>query len=140
MTMCCWRAIGIFKNEPAVGPTEFLADPATVVLIALDPEDGIIGWAWGTRQRHVRGYVQLMLYEIDVLSQFRRHWPGQCPSASPLPKRRWHARCSARAEFLLGNSDNIATRQQPAMNDGMCSWNDVYVDDRATSNWLKPPA
>jgi hypothetical protein len=43
------RAIGIFKSEPAVGRTEFLADPATVVLIALDPEDGIIGWAWGTR-------------------------------------------------------------------------------------------
>jgi ribosomal protein S18 acetylase RimI-like enzyme len=55
----------------------FLADPATIAVVATGPADALAGWAWGLRQRHAAGYTQAQLYEIEVDATWRRHGVGR---------------------------------------------------------------
>jgi hypothetical protein len=45
-------AVARFRNSVVADAAGFLADPATVVVVAMADADAVIGWAWGTRQRH----------------------------------------------------------------------------------------
>jgi ribosomal protein S18 acetylase RimI-like enzyme len=60
-----------FSGIELVDTTSFLTDPATVVVLAMGEGQELLGWAWGLRQRHVGGYSQLQLYEIEVAVQQR---------------------------------------------------------------------
>jgi ribosomal protein S18 acetylase RimI-like enzyme len=69
-------ALRTFRGDGVADPAPFLADPASIAFVAL--EDGeVIGWAWGFRQRHVRGHSQVQLYEIDVVERARRRGVGR---------------------------------------------------------------
>jgi hypothetical protein len=55
--------------------SSFLIDPETIALAATDGSD-VVGWAWGTRQRHACGYSQVQLYEIEASAGHRRAASG----------------------------------------------------------------
>jgi len=70
------RAVRGFRGVSGVDHLAFLTDPSSVCLLMVDGAE-VVGWAWGTRQRHVCGYSQLQLYEIEVVEQSRRHGIGR---------------------------------------------------------------
>jgi ribosomal protein S18 acetylase RimI-like enzyme len=65
------RAVRTFRGVTGIDHATFLADPSSVCLVTIDGDD-VVGWAWGTRQRHVCGYSQLQLYEVEVIEPSRR--------------------------------------------------------------------
>lgn len=70
------EAVRIFRRMEIDSAPTFLDDPTTFAIVALD--DGfVIGWAWGVRQRHVCGYTQVQLYEIEVATPHRRQGHGR---------------------------------------------------------------
>ncbi len=77
------RAVVQFRGIANVDHQPFLRDPGTVALVALDGDE-IIGWAWGHAERHVCGYSQLMLYEIEVAGSVRRQGIGRALLAAFL--------------------------------------------------------
>jgi hypothetical protein len=75
-------AVRQFRELEGVDHRPFLHDPGTIAFLALVDVGGhdtrrkglasgagadVIGWAWGLRQRHVAGYSQVQLYEIEVV-------------------------------------------------------------------------
>ncbi|WP_188316868.1 GNAT family N-acetyltransferase [Solihabitans fulvus] len=69
-------AVRRFRRIEVADHRPFLTDPATVVFVALDGND-LVGWAWGLRQRHVAGYSQVQLYELEVVRAARRRGVGR---------------------------------------------------------------
>lgn len=69
-------AVRRFRGVDPDDPDAFLADPATIAMATLDGAE-VVGWAWGTRQRHVCGYTQVQLYEIEVESTRRGRGLGR---------------------------------------------------------------
>lgn len=70
------RATVQFRHRTDIDQAAFLADPATRVWVAL-ADERIVGWVWGTRQRHVLGYTQFQLYEIEVVEEYRTRGIGR---------------------------------------------------------------
>ncbi|MFF5096718.1 MULTISPECIES: GNAT family N-acetyltransferase [Actinosynnema] len=70
-------AVRLFRDVEVADHTPFLADPATIALVALDDGGAVVGWAWGLRQRHAAGYSQVQLYEIGVDGGSRRRGVGR---------------------------------------------------------------
>ena len=66
----------MFRGIHLVGHSSFLTDSARVSLAATDGS-AVVGWAWGTRQRHACGYSQVQLYEIEVSAGHRRCGVGR---------------------------------------------------------------
>lgn len=69
-------AVSAFRGVRLTDHSAFLADPASIALTAA-VDSAVIGWAWGTRQRHACGYSQLQLYDIEVSSEHRRRGVGR---------------------------------------------------------------
>jgi ribosomal protein S18 acetylase RimI-like enzyme len=99
-------AVRMFRGADGIDHTLFLRDPATVALVALEGAD-VIGWAWGQRERHVCGYSQLLLYEIDVAEPVRRRGVGSSLMSVILEigRREGHAKV-----WLFTGSDNTAAK------------------------------
>jgi ribosomal protein S18 acetylase RimI-like enzyme len=70
------EAVSAFRGTHVTDHSPFLTDPATIALAATDGS-GVLGWAWGTRQRHPCGYSQVQLYEIEVSAEHRRRGVGR---------------------------------------------------------------
>ncbi|WP_232667877.1 GNAT family N-acetyltransferase [Pseudonocardia sp. TRM90224] len=70
------KAVSAFRGIQVSDHAPFLTNPATIALAAMDGPE-VIGWAWGTRQRHACGYSQVQLYEIEVSPQHRRRGVGR---------------------------------------------------------------
>jgi ribosomal protein S18 acetylase RimI-like enzyme len=99
-------AVAKFRRVEGIDHALFLRDPATVALVALEGAE-VIGWAWGQRERHVCGYSQLLLYEIDVAEPARRRGVGRNLMSAILEigRREGHAKV-----WLFTGSDNIAAK------------------------------
>jgi ribosomal protein S18 acetylase RimI-like enzyme len=69
-------AVKTFRRVEVVDHGPFLRDPASIAFVAT-ADDQLLGWAWGTRQRHAAGYSQVQLYEIEVVETERRHGVGR---------------------------------------------------------------
>jgi ribosomal protein S18 acetylase RimI-like enzyme len=69
-------AVAMFRGIHLAEHSPFLTDPATIALAATDGSE-VVGWAWGTRQRHPCGYSQVQLYEIEVSAEHRRRGVGR---------------------------------------------------------------
>jgi ribosomal protein S18 acetylase RimI-like enzyme len=70
-------AVRAFRGVEDADPEASLADPAMVVLLALGDGGDVLGWAWGFRQRHLAGYSQVQLYQVDVAPGARRQGVGR---------------------------------------------------------------
>ncbi len=99
------RAVMRFRGLADVDHQPFLRDPAAVALAALEGDD-VLGWAWGHAERHVCGYSQLMLYEIEVAEPERRQGIGRALLAAFLDigRRGGHAG----VYLFTGESNNPA--------------------------------
>jgi ribosomal protein S18 acetylase RimI-like enzyme len=98
------RAVAKFRDLVVADAAGFLADPATVVMVAMADTDAVIGWAWGTRQRHPCGYSQLMLYEIEVAEEARRQGIGGQLMAAVLQLAKRDGQASV---YLFTTEDNV---------------------------------
>ena len=85
-------AVRQFRELEGVDHRPFLHDPGTIAFLALVDVGGhdarrtglasgvdVIGWAWGLRQRHVAGYSQVQLHEIEVVPAWRRRAGARDP-------------------------------------------------------------
>jgi GNAT superfamily N-acetyltransferase len=80
----------------------FLADPATVAIVAVD---ALVRWPGGLgRQRHPCGYSQLMLYEIEVAGEVRRQGIGSQLMAAVLQLAKREAQAGV---YLFTTEDNL---------------------------------
>jgi ribosomal protein S18 acetylase RimI-like enzyme len=69
-------AVRLFRGVLVLDHDPFLADPASVAFVAIDGQE-LVGWVWGLRQRHVCGYTQVQLYEIEVSEPARGRGIGR---------------------------------------------------------------
>jgi ribosomal protein S18 acetylase RimI-like enzyme len=99
-------AVRRFRGIEGVDHALFLGDPATLVLLAMHDED-VVGWTWGLRQRHVCGYSQVQLYEIEVAESMRRRGVGRALVAEflEIARAEGHAKM-----WLFTSEDNIAAK------------------------------
>lgn len=79
-------AVKTFRRVEVVDHGPFLRDPASIAFVATE-DDQLLGWAWGTRQRHAAGYSQVQLYEIEVIDTERRRGVGSCPAEASVDVR-----------------------------------------------------
>jgi ribosomal protein S18 acetylase RimI-like enzyme len=84
----------------------FLRDDATLALVALADAE-VVGWVWGLRQRHVCGYSQVQLYEIEVAPGMRRRGVGRALMTAFLEivRAEGHAKM-----WLFTSQDNVAAK------------------------------
>jgi ribosomal protein S18 acetylase RimI-like enzyme len=100
------RAVRTFRGVSGVHHAAFLADSSSVCLLMVDGDE-VVGWAWGTRQRHVCGYSQLQLYEIEVIGPSRRRGIGSRLVAAFLDIGR---RDGDAKVYLFTGADNTAAQ------------------------------
>ena len=70
-------AVRALRGEGGADHAAFLADPATLALLAVGEGGEVLGWAWGVRQRHIAGYSQVQLYGVAVAETSRRRGVGR---------------------------------------------------------------
>ncbi|WP_157767826.1 GNAT family N-acetyltransferase [Actinosynnema pretiosum] len=107
-------AVRLFRATEVADHTPFLTDPASIALVA--QEDGrVVGWAWGTRQRHAAGYSQVQLYELAVAEASRRRGVGRAllTAFRDLARAEGHRRM-----WLFTDQDNTAAKALYAVEGG----------------------
>ena len=118
-------AVRTFRRIDGVDHGPFPRDPASVAFVATEG-DRVMGWAWGTRQRHAAGYSQVQLYEIEVVEPARRRGAGRAlPTAFlDLARREGHQKV-----WLLTDAHDTAaqalyrsTRGEPSHHDDLGFW------------------
>jgi ribosomal protein S18 acetylase RimI-like enzyme len=99
-------AVQTFRRVEVVDHGPFLRDPASIAFVATE-DDRLLGWAWGTRQRHAAGYSQVQLYEIEVVDAERRRGVGRALLAAflNLGRREGH-----RKMWLFTDEHNTAAQ------------------------------
>lgn len=99
-------AVRRFRGLTGVDHGPFLRDPTTVALVIVDDSE-VVGWVWGMRQRHVSGYTQLQLYEIEVAEPWRRKGVGRrlMTALLDLARREGHAKM-----WLFTSADNVPAK------------------------------
>jgi ribosomal protein S18 acetylase RimI-like enzyme len=119
-----------FRGADGIDHGLFLADPGTVALVAVDGEQ-VEGWAWGQRERHVCGYSQLLLYEIEVAAAARRQGVGRALISAFLAigRREGHAKM-----WLFTRADNSGAKALYQSAGGIAA-----ADDETGFSWELTP-
>jgi ribosomal protein S18 acetylase RimI-like enzyme len=103
-------AVRTFRKVVVEDHTPFLSDPATVASVALS-DTVVVGWVWGHRQRHICGYTQFQLYEIEieieVVESARRRGVGRALMAEFMTVARAEG---AAKVWLFTDEDNHAAK------------------------------
>lgn len=115
-------AVRMFRGMEVADHGPFLADAATIAMVATE-EGAVVGWVWGLRQRHVCGYSQVQLYEIEVAAPARRRGVGRALLTAflELARREGHRKVwlftdhgNTAAKALYGSSGAEPSRHDDA--------------------------
>lgn len=93
-----------FKGHAHSEPEEFLADPRTLLFVALD-DDRCVGWLYGYELIRPEGGMTMLIYEVEVAPDARGHGHGSSLIEALLAeaRRRGHRRV-----WVLTDPDNEA--------------------------------